>query len=469
MSGRLLRPARSSVCETVLEGCDELPLAEHEPGEAVTEDEVKPTCTEPGSHDTVVYCTVCEKELSRETVTDPALGHTPEDVEEVPAEIGKPGTTAGVKCAVCGEILEGCEAIEALEEEKSLVKKVSSNQLMRSVGSYNVDIDAYMYTTNDNPFYAKGLYGQCTWYCWGRAVEKCEVCLWWNNGTFGNAIDWYDNASYALSVGDGSLNYYCDTVPSANSIMVSPSGWTDTGVQVGHVMFVEAVDGDYAYITEANYAGNVYHEDVIQLSTGRRNWGSGSYLTITGFIHLGSTSTPPSPTVTFEPWEQEGYTYIDRTSASIGQTITVTDGTCTKVGFELSTASGASLGGAYNNSYENAKNYFVIGKNQEVNVELTPGTTYHYQFYAVVPDICSGYSGDLRNKRQQRILDMHGLRKNLCRLRRDNGDHDCRADDPRYRCACMGRVDLSELGGRRRPTALAHLHGLRRNGVTVCL
>ena len=49
--------------------------AEHVPGEAVTENEVKPTCTEDGSHDEVVYCTACNAEISRKTVTDPALGH----------------------------------------------------------------------------------------------------------------------------------------------------------------------------------------------------------------------------------------------------------------------------------------------------------------------------------------------------------------------------------------------------------
>ena len=103
---------KCSVCDEILEGCEALPLsAEHTPGEPVTENEVKPGCTEPGSHDEVVYCSVCGEELSRETVTDPAPGHKSEDVDEVPAEVGKPGTTAGKKCSVCGTILEGCEEI----------------------------------------------------------------------------------------------------------------------------------------------------------------------------------------------------------------------------------------------------------------------------------------------------------------------------------------------------------------------
>ena len=49
--------------------------AAHTPGEAVTENEVPATCTEAGSYDEVVYCTVCGAEISRETKTIEALGH----------------------------------------------------------------------------------------------------------------------------------------------------------------------------------------------------------------------------------------------------------------------------------------------------------------------------------------------------------------------------------------------------------
>ena len=55
----------------------------HTAGEAVEENRVEPTCTEDGSYDSVVYCTVCESEISRETVTIGAVGHTAgEAVEE---------------------------------------------------------------------------------------------------------------------------------------------------------------------------------------------------------------------------------------------------------------------------------------------------------------------------------------------------------------------------------------------------
>ena len=47
----------------------------HTEGEAVIENNTVPTCTADGSYDNVVYCSVCNKELSRETITVSALGH----------------------------------------------------------------------------------------------------------------------------------------------------------------------------------------------------------------------------------------------------------------------------------------------------------------------------------------------------------------------------------------------------------
>ena len=175
-----------------------------------------------------------------------------------------------------------------------------------AVGSYGVNIDDYMYTTNDNPFYAKGYHGQCTWYCWGRAVEKCGERLWWGSNSYGNAMHWYNNAQGW---------YVCDETPSANSIMVSPDGgywYNGEWYQTGHVMFVENVEGDYAYITEANYAGTLYHEDVIQISNGRRNWGSGNLVNVTGYIHI-----PNNLIQTYDPVLPDG-DYIIAAAADTG-------------------------------------------------------------------------------------------------------------------------------------------------------
>ncbi|MBE6133729.1 MAG: hypothetical protein E7178_03580 [Erysipelotrichaceae bacterium] len=47
----------------------------HTPGEAVIENNVDPTCTEPGHYESVISCSVCGNELSRETINVPATGH----------------------------------------------------------------------------------------------------------------------------------------------------------------------------------------------------------------------------------------------------------------------------------------------------------------------------------------------------------------------------------------------------------
>ena len=54
----------------------EIPAKGHTPGAAVEENRKAETCTEAGSYDLVTYCTVCEEELSRETKTVPAKGHS---------------------------------------------------------------------------------------------------------------------------------------------------------------------------------------------------------------------------------------------------------------------------------------------------------------------------------------------------------------------------------------------------------
>jgi hypothetical protein len=51
----------------------------HNPATAVEENHVAPTCTENGSKDVVVYCSVCEEEINRETVTIDATGHADND------------------------------------------------------------------------------------------------------------------------------------------------------------------------------------------------------------------------------------------------------------------------------------------------------------------------------------------------------------------------------------------------------
>ncbi len=88
--------------------------------DAVEENIVDATCTENGSYDSVVYCSVCGEELSRGTITIDALGHTadtavPENIVEATPAV--PGTyDEVVYCSVCGDELERTEGVEFLHE-----------------------------------------------------------------------------------------------------------------------------------------------------------------------------------------------------------------------------------------------------------------------------------------------------------------------------------------------------------------
>ena len=76
----------------------------HTPAEAVVENRVKADCTANGSYDSVVYCSVCNAELSREVKTIPMLGHDYSDKWEIDVEATC--TATGSKshhCTRCGD------------------------------------------------------------------------------------------------------------------------------------------------------------------------------------------------------------------------------------------------------------------------------------------------------------------------------------------------------------------------------
>ena len=76
----------------------EIPVIAHTPGEAVAENYVPSTTTTEGSVDSVVYCTVCKKELSRETFTIPVSNH--EHIAGAPVAENYKAPT----CAVAGSV-----------------------------------------------------------------------------------------------------------------------------------------------------------------------------------------------------------------------------------------------------------------------------------------------------------------------------------------------------------------------------
>lgn len=86
--------------------------AAHTAGTPVQENVVAATCTHPGSYEEVVYCTVCNYEISRDTKEIPMIAHTPADKWEQSGESGH-----YKKCKVCGnDISESFESHDYAEK-----------------------------------------------------------------------------------------------------------------------------------------------------------------------------------------------------------------------------------------------------------------------------------------------------------------------------------------------------------------
>ncbi len=92
----------------------EHPMTAHTPAEAVQENVVPATCTEPGSHDDVVRCSACGAELSRDPgIVDKALGHVEEIQNKKDATCGEDGYTGDKVCTRCNVVLEAGQKILA--------------------------------------------------------------------------------------------------------------------------------------------------------------------------------------------------------------------------------------------------------------------------------------------------------------------------------------------------------------------
>ena len=102
-----------------------IPAAGHTPAEAVRENEVAATCTEAGSYDSVVYCSVCNAEISRTTETIAALGHAWSDWTVVtPATKTKKGEEKRT-CSRCNAVetreIDSLDIIVTVEAENGTV------------------------------------------------------------------------------------------------------------------------------------------------------------------------------------------------------------------------------------------------------------------------------------------------------------------------------------------------------------
>lgn len=157
-------------------------------------------------------------------------------------------------------------SIKASESKSSDNALSSQSSLELSIGNRLADFNSAAYNAS-NPL--KNYKGQCTWYAWGRALEKTGIRL----NTVNNAKTWLDklNTTGAKVVRDSYQ-------PRANSIAVRTSG------TYGHVMFVEDIIGDTVYYTEANVPTDdkIDNNDGILKSSSKANFAK----KCNGYIYL---------------------------------------------------------------------------------------------------------------------------------------------------------------------------------------
>ena len=113
------------------EACGEVLIAQevivalgHTASAAVEENKVDSTCSSTGSCDSVIYCSVCDAEISREKVVIEKKNHI--EVVDIgfAADCTNNGLTDGQHCETCGEVLIAQEVIIALGHNEVIDAKV---------------------------------------------------------------------------------------------------------------------------------------------------------------------------------------------------------------------------------------------------------------------------------------------------------------------------------------------------------
>ena len=117
--------------------------AGHTSAEPVIENIVGALCTEGGHYDSVVYCDVCHQELSRETVSTEAMGHTAaaavKENEQAPTCTAEGSYESVVYCGIChAELSRETVAVEATGHRAGYAEKENEQEASCTAeGSYD--------------------------------------------------------------------------------------------------------------------------------------------------------------------------------------------------------------------------------------------------------------------------------------------------------------------------------------------
>lgn len=145
----------------------------------------------------------------------------------------------------------------------------------------NLNSSAY---NNDNIFTNCGYKGECTWFTYGRVLEKLHIKL--SSAFYGNATDWWGS-----NINNQIYNYGYE--PKADSIIV----WNGGKYGYGHVGYVEKVEGNLVYFNEGNYSVKGNYEGNIKVMTKEAIKNRGNIF-LTGYIYVKEKYTAKNSTTT---------------------------------------------------------------------------------------------------------------------------------------------------------------------------
>ncbi len=130
---------------------NDVEFADHTRGDAVKENEVAATCTEDGSYDEVVYCTVCGEELSRESKTVEATGHDFTNAVNDKKYLAEEATCGMsplyyVSCTNCGESSRGTDKENKFTYGEPLGHNLEHHDANNATCTENGNIEYYTCT-----------------------------------------------------------------------------------------------------------------------------------------------------------------------------------------------------------------------------------------------------------------------------------------------------------------------------------
>ena len=220
---------------------DEVEALGHTEGEATAENSVDPDCVNSGSYDSAVYCTVCNAEVSRETVTVEALGHTEGEAAAEnsvdPDCVNSGSYDSAVYCTVCNaEVSRETVTVEALGHNyETVVTEATKTEdgytvytcavcgysyvgdLVYATGSPNLG-----YTNNTDGITCKVKKGTCTdaeviipAYYNGYVVTAISNNGFYNNTTVTSVIILGDITSIGSGAFRGCTNLTSITIPAS--------------------------------------------------------------------------------------------------------------------------------------------------------------------------------------------------------------------------------------------------------------